>query len=377
MVKKFLLKSKKSIKLIGIGPASSITVTGQSLHFERACSQLLKCDGVIYYSRYRNLFVDSLVFMFNLARLRLKDKSYHLYYTPSRTTQGLIRDFLIVLSIFNNSQIRIVAHIHGSEFAEFYLGQTRIFKALTRWVYSQHSSTIVLSNGIREDILQFVDTHVEVIPNNIPVDNKDLNSIKIYSNDCINILWCSNLLHSKGIEVFLDSLSILPDTMKSFISVDIIGKFVGDEYKDANQIETDCKFKLDRLIENGWKVNFRGPMPNKEAIKYFRSADIFALPTFYRTEAMPISVLEAFLYKCRVILSDWKYLSDIFSDYKVAYVNPTDTLSLSDTLLEEIDHVKTGGSQHIERLNHNFRVVKQNSFKSDIQLVNHIKDITN
>jgi hypothetical protein len=43
----------------------------------------------------------------------------------------------------------------------------------------------------------------------------------------------------------------------------------------------------------GKNVHIHGKLPNNEAVKFMHKVDIIDLPTYYFSEAIPISILEA------------------------------------------------------------------------------------
>jgi glycosyltransferase involved in cell wall biosynthesis len=365
---------RKEKILVGIGPSSKLTATGQSLHFERTCRELLRCDKILYYSKYSNLLIDSIFFLLNIVYLGLFKGAINVYYTPSRTNKGLIRDALIILFCNFRGKSSIIAHIHGSDFNDFYSNSK--VKFLIRWVYSRHSSTIVLSPGIGKEIQKIIDLPLAVIPNNIGLENINNEINFSYQTDSdIRIIWCSNIMHSKGIEVFLCALGLLSSEHKKLISVDIIGKVIGDDYKSTLEMTKDFDNQLKKLKNIGLKINYLGSLPNSMVVDYFKKSNIFVLPTFYKTEAMPLSVLEALVYHCRVILTDWKFLKEIFSDYKVHFIEPHNVQKLSEALRDEIVKIKSENKLIIDEIVANSLSVQNNSNKSDLQMVEYIKSI--
>lgn len=68
------------------------------------------------------------------------------------------------------------------------------------------------------------------------------------------------------------------------VRLDIIGPGSDDVVSQVKRIAAD---KLDK------SVFLHGCLPNTDAVKFMQDVDIIALPTYYQSEAFPISILEA------------------------------------------------------------------------------------
>jgi glycosyltransferase involved in cell wall biosynthesis len=367
----------QKVLLIGIGPSSLLTATGQSLHFERACKSLLICDEIIYYSLVRNRIHDSLLFLINLVFTRFRKIPKIIYYTPSRTKYGLIRDAIIVLLFYNFGRTSVIGHIHGSEFKEFYQSLSWFLKQVCKWVYSKHKSTIVLSSGIKNEICSVLNIKVVVLSNSVGQigDIEQLTFQK--STDSITLLWCSNIMYSKGIEVVFNALSLLTIDYRKRLKFVIIGKIIGDDFKDARLMSIDFQKMLVSLANDGIKVEYCGAMDNSSVVKFFKAADIFVLPTFYRSEAMPLSVLEALLYHCRVILTDWKFLREVFSCYDVHFIEPRNERELSYAISKEMDILLNSRSRAYDSLRVNSELVRDMRDSIDDLFVDYVRNSIN
>ncbi len=122
--------------------------------------------------------------------------------------------------------------------------------------------------------ISYLKDKVFLTPNCIEVaENIDLKP-KSYTR----VSFVGNLVPSKGIYELVEAC------IKSEVRLDIIGP--GSEAV-ISHIKEIARNQLDQSIF------IHGRLPNNEAVKFINSVDIVALPTYYASEAFPISILEA------------------------------------------------------------------------------------
>ena len=61
------------------------------------------------------------------------------------------------------------------------------------------------------------------------------------------------------------------------------------------------------------KIRYIGPLPNDQAVSFIKTMDIIALPTYYKYEAFPISILEAMSYGKMVISTPRAAIKDMLT----------------------------------------------------------------
>lgn len=356
-------------KVCAIGPSLVLGVNGQNKHFDWVSNDLIECDKV-YYSFYQNKIIDGIKLTLTLIQKRLSKHSYQLiYFTPSRTKTGLIRD-LLIFYILKNKKNKFISHIHGSEIEEFYESLNPIERIIATKLYSSISLNIVLCDDVGEKYKSLLNAKYITIPNAI-----DFNSTNKKNRNRIKkkILFCSNLFYSKGIIHLLQAIYNLPDELKQQIELEIAGEFMSDEYKTDFQTKRLFFELVKSLISEGISVNYHGKINKERAITLFEQSDIFILPTFYTTEAMPLSILEALAYKNIIITSDWRYLKSIFVDYSIFYVEKENIASIK-RQIEEILNLELDSVKEIVDTNHELFI--RNNNKSITKLKNVLQEST-
>ncbi len=115
---------------------------------------------------------------------------------------------------------------------------------------------------------------VFLTPNSIDVKEVEDTHSKSYER----IAFIGNLVPTKGLYELVEAVK------ECNIRLDIIGP--GTDAVNAKVREIAGE-KMDKTIF------LHGRLPNEEAVKFMKNVDIVALPTYYPSEAFPISIIEA------------------------------------------------------------------------------------
>ena len=112
------------------------------------------------------------------------------------------------------------------------------------------------------------------------------------------------------------------------LELSIYGNILPDGYMS--------KKKLERIVEyydsNYEHIHYYGSVNKNDVNKVLRNHDVFVLPTFFTSEAFPISVLEAIDNNCFVILAKSARLTEIFDEFHISWVEPQSTASIQSAL---------------------------------------------
>ncbi len=144
------------------------------------------------------------------------------------------------------------------------------------------------------------------------------------------IIYLNNIIYSKGIIHFMKSIFNLK---KEDFSIHICGDYISDEYMNSNQIKISFQNYLNKLLSLGYNITYHGVVDGKRKNELLRKSDIFILPTFYKSEACPLSILEALENNLLIITTNWKYLYD-FTDGNLIYLKIKSVNEISDQLIK-------------------------------------------
>ena len=144
----------------------------------------------------------------------------------------------------------------------------------------------------------------------------------------IKVLYLSNLIYSKGILHLMDAILKLD---KNRFSFNIAGDFIGDNYMSKSQIFENFNDKAIQIKNHGYDFNYFGVVSGQKKMDLLNGSDIFILPTFYKSEAIPVSISEAINSGCVIIVTDWKYLK-YYTKHKAYYISPKSVNSIVKSL---------------------------------------------
>lgn len=204
-------------------------------------------------------------------------------YVPiAQNTLGLLRDAAFVLPALAMNR-RVVLHVHGGGLREYHDRATPWMRQLLRLMLTRARRVIVLGQSLRPMLADIVDgRRVAVLPNGAPDPFGTLPD-RTARPEPVRVLYLGNLLRTKG---FLDVMEAVTMLRAESLPVELhlAGDFAADEDRRA----------ADELAAKmGSGVAFHGVVVGQAKLELFRSADIFAFPSYYANEGHPYVVLEA------------------------------------------------------------------------------------
>lgn len=311
----------KNILLIGSVPPP---INGQTLAFQALADKIDAEILILLGQRGVNIkiFISKIfTFLWLLVRLFAKiiHKKYVIYQTFSQSREGFFRDFPIVFlaKIFHS---KVIGHIHGGNYDGFYFAQNQLIKWLIRNMLRQTDSVIVLSENMKSmfDFEPNLLPKIKVISNGLSwnIDDKslDIKRLPIESQKSVKILFLSNLIESKGYWDVLEATNILVNQHKYKVQTDFCGEFI--QYPDAKRfatVEEAQKVFFTFIETNNLQnyVQYHGTVEGEIKKKLLAEAHFFILPTSYVNEGQPISIIEAMAYRCVVLTTNYRGISEM------------------------------------------------------------------
>jgi len=323
------MKSNKRILFFGPLPPPT---TGQSIVFEESISvssgaRVVINNTIFGDNKLSNTLYSIVILIYSFLRYRFDI----VYFTCSRSLSGFVKDFTLLLlcRIFKK---RVINHLHGASFKEFF-NNSGYFKSIIRWSYNVIETSIVLLPKMKEQFDDFPKMKVVIISNPYP---RELDLIDV--NICIKkkqILFLSNIMYSKGIFIFLEAaLQLL--SMDKNILIRIAGLPISDEFMSKEEVKLKFDIVYFDLREKfGNRIEYVGGAFGMAKSELLRESSIFILPTFYTSEALPISIIEAMRIGNAIITTDHNYLSEIVIN-GVGYVVPKNSSTAIVDRVEEL-----------------------------------------
>jgi glycosyltransferase involved in cell wall biosynthesis len=227
-----------------------------------------------------------------------KDRKPDLIYI--NTPQGIayIREgfFVVISKLFFKS--KIIQHLHGSEFLNFYGRTNFLMKYLINSTQKKIDYSIVLGEN-----LKYIFKKWNKLENIFPVPNgiqPNMKFIKRELNGNLPVLFFfGNLLKFKGIMLALEILYLVKKDYPE-IKLNIAGSWGHDWYYGLSQKKVKKEFydiiKNKNLDAN---INFIGPVYEDKKAELLNESDILIYPT--HMDGFPIVLLEAMSAGCPII----------------------------------------------------------------------------
>ena len=227
-----------------------------------------------------------------------KEKKPDLVYI--NTPQGIayVREgfFILISKIFFN--LKIIQHLHGSEFLNFYGRAGMFMKYFVNLTQKKIEYSIVLSDNIKYIFKRWQKPeNIFSVPNGIrPEVNYKSRNI---DGRLPVLFFFSNLLKFKGLMLTLEVLEIIKKDYPG-IMLNIAGGWGYDWYYELHQDKVKDEFykiiEEKKLKDN---IVFKGPVDDKRKSDLLEESDILIYPT--QMYGFPIVILEAMSAGCPVI----------------------------------------------------------------------------
>lgn len=352
---------KKKILLMGpIAPPFN----GQSIAFTSLCEYLKMTENITLINNSNsNTIISSLKLFLKIIFTILLRKFDVVYFTCSRTFPGSVRDVvLLYCSKFKN--IKTINHLHGSDFKQFFDKLPRWYQKILFNAYLFVDTSIVLIDGMEEQFENFPKMKKVVIQNFYCSDLDRLPLKKQRKeNEFINILYLSNIMKSKGILIFLAACKEILKKHNNII-INIAGKIQADEEASLKEINQSFYLLLNELnSEYIDKVNYLGICSGDNKTNLLWESDIFILPTYYISEAFPLSIIEAMRTGNYIISTKFKYIPKIVSNKNGILIEPKSVKAI----VTSIDQILNNKENLISTQNFNIKWAL-NNFVEEISL---------
>ncbi|MFN3405107.1 MAG: glycosyltransferase family 4 protein [Cytophagaceae bacterium] len=280
------------------------------------------------------------------------------YLTPGQTFFGVLKyaPFIILSCLLRKP---IIFHLHGNYLGREYEGLNGLKKYIFRFLISRSSEAIVLSEGFKQNFGPFIAADkIHVLKNFVTDEIADIDiSEKDYST--LKLLYLSNLMKEKGILDFLDALAILKNRNINF------------QATIAGAIESDIVSEVeDRLSKLNGNVRYLHVVLGREKETVLKESNIFVLPTYYKMEGQPISLLEAMAAGNAVIVTRHAGIPEIVSERNGLFAEANNPEDLADKIISLFQ------SENLKQIGNNNKILINTAFRQDIFSKN-ISDIFN
>jgi len=251
---------------------------------KRNLDNLGKADLQNVYLALKNLWV--------LIKLCIRKKP-DLVYLPIAQNIAYLRDGMFIIIAKFLGKAKIVIHVHGSYFKQYYNNTNWFMKQFIDFTMKQVNTAIVIGDSLKYVIDSWV-KDVQVVPNGTPFNPKLHNKFK-RNIGSVTISYLGNLFESKGVLDVVKAAKIVVDKYPK-----VRFKFAGSWW--AQEPETK-KYAFRFIRENhlGNNIEFVGRVLGSEKERFLIDTEIFVFPSWYKYETQGIVNIEAMAAGCPVI----------------------------------------------------------------------------
>ena len=227
-------------------------------------------------------------------------KNNIIYITPGQTFFGVLKYALFIVAA---SALRkeLIIHVHGNYLGKEYQSLKGFKRVLFYFLVSRFTKGIVLSNSLKHNLTPFLeDKNIFSLPNF--AQDYLYKEDKKFVKDELRIFYLSNLMKEKGIFCLLNAL-------KNLEKNNIIYKA-----KIAGNIDQKYSKEILNLFTELKNTEYIGIVNGDDKKNLLEWGNVFVLPTFYKMEGQPISILEAMATTNLVVTTNHAGISDVFQD---------------------------------------------------------------
>ncbi|PSU50938.1 hypothetical protein C9J12_02935 [Photobacterium frigidiphilum] len=308
-------------KILCVGPKSK-PLTGQSYAFNAYVNNSSQDIDVLYNSG-GNKYLSPFIFMCSLLYKFVFFRYDVVYFTSSRTKVGFIRDFILI--ILFSRKCKVINHLHGADFIDFRESCCERYQKIIDFTYGKVSSSIVLTKGMMEQYSKYPQMKIYTVPNfyekeSVGVESNRLENLR---NKSFKVIFLSNLIPEKGLVELIEAIVLLRTEKNHDVSLSIVGADLG--YNELSSYVRGSCNKYDY-------ISYEGTLFREEKAMVLSCSHFFVLPTYYPTEAQPISIIEGMANGCVIITTEHNYLPELISKKNGSLIKKKDIQALSVSL---------------------------------------------
>lgn len=316
-------KMKKNKKVLIVGSDSSVkggitTVINSLLNHDWECIEMELLPTYIEGNAIEKIIFFLKAILKYIVKLIKKD--FDIVHIHMSYNGSFYRKLLIVKlsNLFNK---KIILHLHGSEFEEFYNNNNKYIKKLIKNIFDKSTYVIVLGerwNKIIKSISPM--SNVKIFNNAVTVPS---DTVKWNKND-IKVLFLGVLIKRKGIYELIESINIL--RKKGIIEKNKLKFIIGGTGKEeASIMNLINKYNIQDCVEMvGW-------VDGKQKTELLKQSQIFVLPSY--NEGLPMAILEAMSFGIPTISTNVGSVEEVVKNgYNGIIINPGNVEALSSAI---------------------------------------------
>lgn len=295
-------------KVLFFGPYPG-PITGQSVSFKETYDSFHGDKIIVNTTKFHNKLLNTLHSLVLLPFVFTFKEFAIVYFTCTRSKLGTLKDIqlLLLCKIFNK---KVVNHLHGADFKFFY-ENSGLLKPLLHYCYEKIDLSIVLLPSMQDQFSDFPNMRIEVVENcySTKMDRYEID----FKAKKKQVLYLSNLMYSKGVFFLMEAAQQLL-VQDLDLTIKIAGLPMTDDFMSEKEVSHKFQIIYKELkTKYPDRIFYLGAVHGVEKTKILLESSVFVLPTFYKTEAFPITIIEAMRFGNAILTTNHNYLSDIIN----------------------------------------------------------------
>lgn len=259
----------------------------------------------------RKIFLTLRIFVMAIAKY-IKFKPDIVYLTLSPHGFAFYKDAVLAILI-KIMRGKLVFHLHGKGIKNVVEGS--FLRSYIYKIVFKNVAIIHLSESLFEDVAAVKDPNSPIcfLNNGVdPIYTSETTRDQGDENAKLTFVYLSNLVPSKGADILVKATKLLTPELRDKCIVKLIGKQSDQEFLHhiKTLITKDCAHSI-RILGPLY-----GEIKNKELV----NGDVFVLPTRFKNECFPLSILEAMSAKMAVISTNEGAIPDIVEHGRSGYI---------------------------------------------------------
>lgn len=365
-------------KIIAVGQCTDQLrniFSGQAMMFESLTDYLKEnsysVDVINLTSKYTNIQVGKIVrkrvieyisIIIKSIPIFYKNKGGILYITTAQTKGGFLRDFIFIhLAVI--FRYKILLQQFGSNFEVFYNGLSPFFKYAVRKTFNK-GDYIIVEGDVTKKQFSFIDNYenkVMTLTNGLPEKTLKSSHGKIFgSNESFKMIYLSYMIESKGYWDVLEAVNILVNEFGRNVECIFSGMFKSSVDDEMFKSSVDASEQFHHFIRNNRLDNivtyYEGLMGTDKSEAFLKS-HVFLLPSYFKFEGQPVSVIEAMAYGCVPIVTNYRMIPDMVTEETGIFVEKKSPRQIADKIMFLMDNPETYreySEESIKRFSENF-----------------------
>jgi glycosyltransferase involved in cell wall biosynthesis len=249
------------------------------------------------------------------------------YISTSRSKLGAVKD-IAVIAIARLMKVPVVNHLHGITFVDFRDSLGATYGSVVDWAYGYMAASIVVHEKLIAQYARYPAMRVAVVNNFVDAELAQAVARVGAPTGPLNILFLSNLMPEKGLFELIDAVKNLLGRFPGRLNLRIAGRVLAGAEESGGEVEA----RLSRSIGGIAQIEYRGFADAAAKRELLLWADVLALPSYMKEEAVPLVVLEGMAAGCYLIVSDFGILPDLVQGLAAAVVPVRDSVALEGAL---------------------------------------------